>query len=180
MLLVHQRGVFFQCTLGVEHEGQRLVLDLDRFGGVFRQRARVGDHRRHPFAGIARDAVSERAARDVGRVEAGEQRVGGFCELGAVEDVMHARHFQRRALVDALDARGCMRAGDERDVARLRQLDIGDEIALAGDETAVLPHAAVRGDETEFFKRAHSASSVGRLTPRMRSAASAIASMICA
>ena len=60
------------------------------------------------------------------------------------------------------------------------QVDIGDEIALAGDEAAVLAHAAVGRDEAEFFERAHLLNSAGRLTPRMRSAASAIASMICA
>ena len=100
MLLVHQRRIFFQRALGVEHEGQGLVIDLDRFGGVLGLRAGVGGHRGHPFAGIARDLVRQRPARHVGRFEAGEQRVGRLRELGAVQHVMHARHFQRRALVD--------------------------------------------------------------------------------
>ncbi len=57
--------------------------------------------------------------------------------------------------------------------------DIGDEAALADHETAILADAAVGRDETEFAGRAHVFSG-GRLAPRIRSAASAIASTICA
>ena len=42
-----------------------------------------------------------------------------------------------------------MRAGDQRDVQHARQRDIGDEVALAGDEAAILAHAAVGRDEAE-------------------------------
>ncbi len=58
------------------------------------------------------------------------------------------------------------------------QRDIGDELALAGDEAAVLADAAVGGDEAKMIFRAHRWST-GRLAPRKRSAASAMASMIC-
>ena len=39
MRLVHQRTAFLQRLFGIEHEGQRLVVDLDGFGGVFGLRA---------------------------------------------------------------------------------------------------------------------------------------------
>ncbi len=178
VLLVHQRAAFLERLLGVEHEGQGLVVDLDRFGGVFGERASVGDDRRHPFAGIARGLEGERPPRHVRGVEARHQRRGRRGELGAVEHVMHAGHFQRRGLVDALDARRRVGAGDQRHVLGVGQIDIGDEIALAGDEAAVLAHAAV-GRDIAVVRLAHRVS-FGRLAPRMRSAASAIASTICA
>ena len=59
---------------------------------------------------------------------------------------MHAGHGKRRALVDGLDARRRMRAGDQRDMLHIRQIDVGDELPLAGDEAAVLAHAAVARD----------------------------------
>ena len=58
------------------------------------------------------------------------------------------------------------------------QRNVGHEVALAGDEAAILAHAAVGGDEAEAA-HAHAEASGGRLAPRMRSAASAIASTIC-
>ena len=59
---MHRRAVRLQRLFGVDHEGQRLVVDLDLFGGVFGQRAAVGDHGRDPFAGIARLPDRERMA----------------------------------------------------------------------------------------------------------------------
>ena len=178
--LVHQRAALFERLLGVEHKGQRLVVDFDRLGGIFRQRAAVGHHGGDPFARIARNVERQRPPRHVRRVEPGHQRQRGGGKLGAVHDVVHAGHGERRAFIDALDARGGVRAGDHRDVFHVRQLDVGDEVALAGDEAAVLAHAAVAGDIAVVAGRAHRSGSAGRLTPRMRSAASAIASTICA
>ncbi len=40
---------------GIEHEGQGLVVDLERFSGVFSLRAGFGDDCGDPLAGIARD-----------------------------------------------------------------------------------------------------------------------------
>ncbi len=180
MRLVHQHAAGLQRLFGVENEGQGLVFDIDLFGRVLGQSPRVGDHRGHPFARIARDFVGQRPARHVRRIEPGHQRQGRRGELGAVEHIMHARHFQRAALVDADDARGGVRAGHQRDVLHIGQHDIGDVIALAGDEAAVLADAAIGRDVTEMVRRFAHFKSTGRLAPRMRSAASAMASTIWA
>jgi hypothetical protein len=113
-------------------------------------------------------------------IEPGHQRQRRRRQFRAVEHVMHARHGQRRRLIDVPDARGSMRAGHQRDVLGVGQVDVGNEAALAGDKAAVLAHAAIGRDETEFARRIHLRSSAGRLLPRMRSAASAMASTICA
>ena len=47
--LVHQRRPVFERLFGVEHEGQRLVVDLDGFGRVFGQRAAYRPPRRRPI-----------------------------------------------------------------------------------------------------------------------------------
>ena len=66
-----------------------------------------------------------------------------------------------------------------RDVLHSRKIDVSHEAAFAGDEAAVLAHAPVGRHELEPAG-AHRVVSSGRLAPRMRSAASAIASTICA
>ena len=91
---------------------------------------------------------------------------------------MHARHGERLGLVDRDDARGGVRTRHHGHVARTRQGDIGGEAALADDEAPVLAHAAVGRYEPER-RRAHGVPA-GRFRLRMRSAASAIASTICA
>ena len=178
--LVHQRAAGPVRLLAVEHERQRLVLDRDRLGGVLGERPAVRHHRGDPFARIARDVDRERPARHVRRVEPGHQRQRRGGELLPVEHVVHARHLQRRALVDRHDARRRPRAAHQRDMARAGQRDVGREAALAGDEAAVLAHAAVGRDVAEAVRCAHGFMLGGRLAPRRRSAASATASTICA
>ena len=177
---MHQGAVILQRLFGIEHEGQGLIVDVDFFRRVLGLGARIGDDGCHPLAGIACDVDRQRPSQCVRRFQAGHQRLGRFGELAAVDHVMDAGHFQRGALVDTLDARGGVRAGDQRHMAHAGNVDIGDVVAFAGDEAAVLAHAAIGADEAEFLLRRHFCSSVGRLTPRRRSAASAIASTICA
>ena len=147
--LMHQRAAGVGLV-GIEHERQRLVFDGDRLGRVLSERARVGHHRRDPFAGIARHVQRQRIARHVRRIEAGGERVGRAGKLRAFEHVMHARHRQRRGLVDRDDARRRIRARHQRDVLDALRHDIGGEIALADDEAAILAHPAVGRDEAEF------------------------------
>ena len=48
---------------------QRLVIDRDHFGGIFGQRAGFGDHRHHPFTGIAHTLDRQRKAPHLRRIE---------------------------------------------------------------------------------------------------------------
>jgi len=89
---------------------------------------------------------------------------------------MHAGHGQRFRLVDCKDARGGVRTRHQRHVPRARRGDIGGEAAFADDEASILADAAIGRYETES---AHGLRT-GWFKPRMRSAASAIASTICA
>ncbi len=91
---------------------------------------------------------------------------------------MHAGRGKRGPLVDRDNARGGMRATHKRDMARAGECNIGRETTLAGDEAAILAHAAIGRDITEGAP-AHGVP-CGWFRPRMRSAASAIASTIWA
>ena len=124
---VHQRAGFFHRLFGIEHEGQPLVGDLHLFGGVFGLRAAVGDDRGDPFAGIARDFKRQRPPQHMRRLQAVHQRQRGLGQLAPIEHVMHARHLQRFAGVDADDARVGVGAGDQPDMLGAGEIDVGDE-----------------------------------------------------
>ena len=126
------------------------------------------------------EVTAERAA--IAASEAARNAVvhGRGGKLAAVQHVVHARERERRGLVDRPDARRRIRTRQQRDVPSAGKGDIGGEAPLVGDEAAVLAHAAVGGDETEARRRRGHDPITGRLRPRMRSAASATASTICA
>src|SRR5215472_1782800 len=91
---------------------------------------------------------------------------------------MHAGHGQRFRLVDCEDAGGGVRTRHQRHVPRAGHGDIGSKAALADHEAPILADAAIGRYETEG-PCAHG-SRTGWFKPRMRSAASAIASTISA
>ena len=178
VIRVHDRTARRVGGFAVEHERQRLVVDPHQLGGIFSERARVCDDGRDPFAGVARDVHGERTPRHLRGIEAGQQRLRRRRQLAAVEHVVHAGHGQRRGLVDCEDARGRVRTGHERHVPGAGRGDVGGEAAFAHDEAPILADAAIGGHETERL-RGHGLRA-GWFKPRMRSAASAIASTICA
>ena len=176
---VHGRARGRVGFLGVDDEGQGLVFDLDKFGGVLGQRARVGDDGGHPFAHVARCADGERVATDVRRVEPVHQGFAGRREFRAVDDRVDAGHGQRLRGVDGFDDRGGMLGGHERDVQHAFRREVGDVASLADDEAAILAHATIRRDVAEFRGRVHAASPLaGVFEPARRRAASSIASTI--
>ncbi len=185
---MHRRAVRLQRLFRVDHEGQRLIVDDDFFGGVLGQRAAVGDHGHHPFAGIARLPDRERMALDHGRIEPVHQRIGRGREFVAGQHIMHARHRQRRRGIDRDDARGRMLRGQHRHMQHALERDVGDVMAVARDETAILANPAIGRDEAEgcgigvhFASTADvpaGAAGRGVLARRSRSAANCTASTI--
>ncbi len=125
---------------------QRLVVDLDQFGGVARLHRRFRDHegdavadRAHlvGFEDRTQRAEALRAAHILRhrRREAAEL-VGD--DIGAGEHREHALGRPSLGGVDAFDARMRMRRHDNGRVALVRQLDVVDIAAAAGDEARVL------------------------------------------
>ena len=156
--LVHQRACLFQRLFGVDDERQPLVSDLHLLGGVLGQGAGIGDDRRDPFAGVTRDFDRRAAAAGRAAYRARSSAAGWPRRVRR-----RRSHNARRALpalrfVDADDARGGVGAGDQRHVLGAGQVDVGDKLALADDEAAVLAHAAVGGDEAEALARSFGSS----------------------
>ncbi len=185
---MHRRAVRLERFFRVDHERQRLVIDDNFFGGVFGERAAVGDHRHDPFAGITGLPDRERMAFDERRIEPVHQRIGCGGEFVAGQHIMHARHRQRLGRIDRDDARGRMLRRQHRDMQHAFERDIGDVMAAARDEPAILANPAVGRDEAEGRGiGAHFASTTdwpvcaagcGVLARRKRSAANCTASMI--
>ena len=145
--LVPDRGrAGLDRVLDIDHRRQRLVVDLDQFGGVLRLRQRFGDDEGDAFADGAhfvdgedrqRRAETFRPAhvfghrwrqrpelvgRDVGAGQHREHAVGGL-GFGGVDALMRGMRVRRH---------------DHDAVALPRQVEIVDVTAAAGDEARVL------------------------------------------
>src|SRR5690242_1191649 len=98
---------------------------------------------------------------------------------------MDARHRQRRRTVDRQDLRGWILRRQDSDMKRAFRHDVGNIIATAGDEPAILANPAVGRDKTEcsgidahFTISSTTLAERGALDLRTRSAANSIASTI--
>ena len=149
VLGMHRRAVRLKRLFRVQHERQRLVADVDFFGGVLSERAAVGDHGRHPFAGIAGLSDRQRMAFHPRRIEPVHQGIGRGGQFVAGQHIMHARHRERRRGIDRHDARSRMLRRQHRDMQHAFKGDIGDEQAVPRHEAAILAHPAVGGDKAE-------------------------------
>ena len=145
-LVPDHRRAGLHRVLDVDHRRQRLVLDLDQFGGVARLLHRFGDHegdaladRAHLVGGEDRPqrAKALRAAHVFGhRRRQAAELVGD--DIGAGEHGKHAVGGFGLGGIDALDARVGMRRHHHHAVALMRQVDVVDIAAAAGDEARVL------------------------------------------
>ena len=136
---------------GIEHGRQRIEIEIDQLGCVFRRIAvlrhddshRLADvpdlivrqqrllridelvlHLRRPFARQRKLGVRHRRQK-LGELRAG-QRIDNAGRRGG------ARH------IDRFYARMSDRASDKHRMQHMRQFEIGDELAAAGEETAIL------------------------------------------
>ena len=120
---------------------ERVVLDVDEFGGILRDVAVLGDDEGDEVADEAHLVLGERRARTVGDVLAdeGEPRlVDAGVEVGRREHGVDAVECERRGGVDADDPCPGERAADEAGVEHARPHDVVDEGAVAGEQPRVL------------------------------------------
>jgi hypothetical protein len=134
--------------------GQHLVIDVHQLGTVLGLIERLGDHNRDRFADIANLVGGQHRLRPGEGVEAGAnlhgdvrrpdqgrlmidrlQAVSGVILAGEHDD--HAGRSLGRFRVDAADAGMGMMRAHHRHEARVRRIDIGDVIALAGEKSLV-------------------------------------------
>ena len=88
---VHQRAAGAHGSFGVDHVRQRVVINFDQFRRIFGQRARIGNHRHHPFAAVAHDIFCQRIALQMGCVYAADERFGGGMKFLTRQHIMHPR-----------------------------------------------------------------------------------------
>ena len=150
---------------------EHVVINLDQFGRVFRDMAAFGDHRAHPFAGIAGTAARQRHAFDIRQVEPRQQRVDMVEQFLAGQHVADAGQRQRGAGIDGFDLGAGIRAGHHRDMQCAGQAHIGGIVAPSGDKAAIFLHPALLADIFEI--------AVGHHDPRIFWAAIWTASTIC-
>ena len=141
---VHQRRGRVERRFRIDHVGQRLVFDLDRFGRILGQGARIRHHRHDPFAGIARHADRPADSAHLRRIEAGHQRHRSPAHSSAPVSTACTPGMASAPLASMpTNTRIGIGAGDQRDVQHAGQRDSATKRPCAGDEAAVLVGAAL-------------------------------------
>ena len=164
---VEQRRRFVAGGDGVDHSGQRLVIDLDQLRGILRHIPVLGDDQRHRLADITHPLDRERPLVHR-RLERNQERIGECAHVLAGDDRGDPRQAARSRRIDAADdGMGVGRTdhmGLQR-AARLRQI-VGIAAAprqqcgvfLAGERHTERGHQST----VERPSRDHSASRVER------------------
>ena len=132
----------FHRPLGIGHDGQLLVVDVDQVESRVGGELVLGDDRRHRLAHVAGAVDAERVPADALRADGGRvvrlrDRVHALGDLATgehVEDAGQRLCFRR---VYAADARVRERAPQHGRVGHPRQLDVVHELAAPGDELDV-------------------------------------------
>ncbi len=132
-----QRGVFGECCFGIDHRGERLVVDDHAFSGVDGLGAGLGNDGGDDVADEPHDAASQGRAVECRRqhdeavhvVEA-EGLVGGHRD--------HARHLLGVAGVDSHELRVRHRRPHEGDVQCSRRREVVDVLRVTSEESRVL------------------------------------------
>ena len=203
------RRAFLQRGARVGDGGQRLVVDLDRFGGVLRLRQGLGDDERDRLAEMAHLADGERRARRIvarRAVPVVERRMAGHVaeavglHVVAGQHQQHAGHAARRRRVDLADVGVRDPRAQHVGLRHVGKRDVVGIAALAGDQGLVLEtpnglaNAEFHDDSSVKIARARSRNAAPRLrkdgvwdlvrtgamlTPGTRPAKSARASQSC-
>jgi hypothetical protein len=135
-VVADDRRAGVQRMPGVDHRGQRLVLDVDQFQGVARRVAVVGDHERHLLT-LEPHLVGGQHGLPV----PGQGGHPGQVPLGqglAGDDGPHLGVRLGGQGVDGQDPGVRVRAAQHRAVQHAGQAHVVDVVALAADEPLVL------------------------------------------
>ena len=149
--VVQHRGARLQRRFGIDQRRQRFEIDGDQLGRVFREIAALGQDHRDRLADVPHLVMGQQRLL---RIEEGvldlrgpfpRQRQLGVGhrgkELGQLRAVQHIGDARRRGgarQVDRADARVRHLAAHEHRMQRVGQLQIGDELAAAQQQAAVL------------------------------------------
>ena len=116
---------------------ERLVVGDDELGGVLGEVAGLCGDRRDRLARVPGAVDGHRVVAELVRDPGGE-RVGQAGQLGACERCCDPGQGERVREVDRADLRVRPRRAGERDVERIRHLDVVDEAPPPGEEREIL------------------------------------------
>ena len=153
-LVPDRRRAGLHGVFGMQHEGQFVVDDLQRFGRIERLRFGLRHHHGDGLADMARFVGGQqqmRADEDLAAAGPGELHVVARLRqrivrdgaeavglaIGAGEHAEHAGQRQRSGLVDRDDARMGVRRAHHRRVGLPGKIEIVGEAALADDQPRV-------------------------------------------
>ena len=145
-LVPHRGRTGLDRVFDIDHRRQRLVVDLDELGGVLGLEQRFGDDKGDALAQGAHFADGEdRAQRAVAlrsahilRHDRRESAKTVGRDIRSGENGEHAGRGLGLGGIDALDAGMGVRRHDHDAMALLRQVDVVDKAAAAGNEAWVL------------------------------------------
>ncbi len=138
--VVVEDDLVLQRLGGVGEYGERVVLDLDQLGGIARELARRGGHRRHRLAHVPHTADGKRVVLDQpARLDGHlEERIRVDRDLVAGDRPVHTLELERLGDVDRDDLRVCVRRSHEVDVPHPVTTDVVEERPLPLHEAPVL------------------------------------------
>ena len=157
--VIKQRRAVFDRIAGVGHSGQGLDVELDRFGGINRRLARLGDHKGYGITDIAdlvmgqcRTAIAEHGrAVPIGDGEgAADQAITHGLKVFGRIDGQNARHGLGCRGINAAQMAMGDRAADHNTVNLPRKIDVIRIASFPADEHGIFAPAH-RLAYSEFF-----------------------------
>ena len=156
-VVVKQRSALARRVFGRYDGGERIDVDLDRFGGVLRGKDGLGDDAGDRIADIAHLVFRQRAAPRLfhRRAVAAFERHIAFeravaLKIGGGIDRKHARHFPGRVGVDGADHAMAVAAAHHHRIGLAGQADVVGIAALRRAAASDLRCAAPTGPTANF------------------------------
>ena len=158
----------FSAASAIDQRRQRLEIDGDQFGRVLGEIAAFGKDHRDRLADMPHLVVRQQRLL---RVEEGVLDLGGpfarqrqlrvgnrrqdLRQFGAGQHVGHAGHRRGARQIDRTDAGVRDLAAHEDGVQRVGKLEVGDELAAAGQQAAILAAQDRLPDITVALRLSH-------------------------
>ena len=140
------------CVFGVDHHRKALVVDHDQIERILGDIATLGHHHGDRFAHMA-DAADGDAALLDRRVCETRQWPGGLGNVGAGQNLNHARQCRRGGDIDRLDAGVGARAAQHRRVQHVGKVDVVDIAALPCQQSRILDALNALADPLQLLAR---------------------------
>jgi hypothetical protein len=138
--LEQQRRTRLRCRLGIDHGGDRLVVDDDLLGGVGGGRPALGGHHSHHVADEANLLPGQRGTLDPGMHDH-EAGGDGDVEVGGGEHPGHPRHPRRGGGIDSPKFGVGHRRPNEDEVEHTRDFEVVDIVRPSEEDVGVLDSA---------------------------------------